>query len=207
MEQRKIEYTIVDINSVEAHPKNVRQGDIGAISESLKAHGQYRPIVVDKRTSRILAGNHTWKAAKALGWQQINAGFIETKDEDEALRILLADNRTTDLATYDDTGLAELLKQIAETDTGLLGTMFDGDDLDDLLFKLEGSIGFVADRPSAPELIAEFELTDSRNLVLPFAKKQIEQVKEKLQTLMTELNKESYSEVLIFLLDYYDKSN
>ena len=116
MEQRKIEYTIVDIDSVEAHPKNVRQGDIGAISESLKAHGQYRPIVVDKRTSRILAGNHTWKAAKALGWQQINAGFIETKDEDEALRILLADNRTTDLATYDDTGLAELLKQIAETD-------------------------------------------------------------------------------------------
>ena len=207
MEQRKIEYTIVDINSVETHPKNVRQGDIGAISESLKAHGQYRPIVVDKRTNRILAGNHTWKAAKALGWLQINAGFIETKDEDEALRILLADNRTTDLATYDDTGLAELLKQIAETDTGLLGTMFDGDDLDDLLFKLEGSIGFVADRPSAPELIAEFELTDSRNLVLPFAKKQIEQVKEKLQTLMTELNKESYSEVLIFLLDYYDKSN
>ena len=207
MEQRKIEYTIVDINSVQAHEKNVRQGDIGAISESLKAHGQYRPIVVDKRTNRILAGNHTWKAAKALGWQQINAGFIETKDEDEALRILLADNRTTDLATYDDTGLAELLKQIAETDTGLLGTMFDGDDLDDLLFKLEGSIGFVADRPSAPELIAEFELTDSRNLVLPFAKKQIEQVKEKLQTLMTELNKESYSEVLIFLLDHYDKSN
>jgi hypothetical protein len=51
---------------------NVRQGDIGAISESLKAHGQYRPIVVDKRTNRILAGNHTWKAAKSLGWTQIN---------------------------------------------------------------------------------------------------------------------------------------
>lgn len=133
MEQRKIEHTIVDIDSVEAHPKNVRQGDIGAISESLKAHGQYRPIVVDKRTNRILAGNHTWKAAKALGWQQINAGFIETKDDDEALRILLADNRTTDLASYDDSGLAELLKQLSETDIGLEGTAFDGDDLDSLL--------------------------------------------------------------------------
>ena len=79
MEQRKIEHTIVDIDSVEAHPKNVRQGDIGAISESLKAHGQYRPIVVDKRTNRILAGNHTWKAAKSLGWTEISAGFIKTK--------------------------------------------------------------------------------------------------------------------------------
>ena len=133
MEQRKIEYTIVNIDSVEAHPKNVRQGDIGAISESLKAHGQYRPIVVDKRTNRILAGNHTWRAAKALGWQQISAGYVETKDDDEALRILLADNRTTDLASYDDSGLAELLKQLADTEIGLEGTLFDGDDLDALL--------------------------------------------------------------------------
>jgi ParB-like chromosome segregation protein Spo0J len=133
MEQRKIEHLIVDIDSVETHPKNVRQGDIGAISESLKAHGQYRPIVVDKRTNRILAGNHTWKAAKALGWSQISAGFVETKDDDEALRILLADNRTTDLASYDDDGLSELLKQLAETDVGLDGTLFDGDDLDSLL--------------------------------------------------------------------------
>ena len=137
MEQRKIEYTIVDIASVEAHPKNVRQGDIGAISESLKAHGQYRPIVVDKRTNRILAGNHTWKAAKALGWQQINAGFIETKDDDEALRILLADNRTTDLASYDEAELANLLKDLANTDEGLTGTAFDGDALDQLLMDLE----------------------------------------------------------------------
>ena len=109
MEKRKIEYTIVDINSVETHPKNVRQGDIGAISESLKAHGQYRPIVVDKRTNRILAGN------------------------DEALRILLADNRTTDLASYDNDGLEELLKELASSDKGLEGTLFDGDDLDSLI--------------------------------------------------------------------------
>ncbi len=133
MEQRKIEHTIVDIDSVQAHPKNVRQGDIGAISESLKAHGQYRPIVVDKRTNHILAGNHTWKAAKAIGWTQINAGFIETQNEDEALRILLADNRTTDLASYDDIELANLLKELTETDEGLIGTAYDGDDLDNLL--------------------------------------------------------------------------
>jgi len=152
MEQRKIEHTIVDIDSVEAHPKNVRQGDIGAISESLKAHGQYRPIVVDKRTNRILAGNHTWKAAKALGWQQINAGFIETKDDDEALRILLADNRTTDLASYDDSGLAELLKQLSETDIGLEGTAFDGDDLDSLLKDL-GHFALPTDVDEIPEQV------------------------------------------------------
>jgi DNA modification methylase len=150
MEQRKIEHTIVDIDSIETHPKNVRQGDIGAISESLQAHGQYRPIVVDKRTNRILAGNHTWKAAKALGWTEINAGFIETKDDDEALRILLADNRTTDLASYDDSGLAELLKQLADTEIGLEGTAFDGDDLDSLLKDL-GHFELPTDVDEIPE--------------------------------------------------------
>lgn len=133
MEQRNIKHLIVDIDSIQAHPKNVRQGDIGAISESLKAHGQYRPIVVDGRTNQILAGNHTWKAAKALGWSQISAGFVETKDDDEALRILLADNKANDLATYNDDDLINLLKDLAATDEGLEGSLFDGDDLDALI--------------------------------------------------------------------------
>jgi len=150
MAQREIEHLIVDIDSVQPHEKNVRQGDVGAISESLKAHGQYRPIVVDRRTNRILAGNHTWKAAKALGWQQIAAGYVETKDDDEALRILLADNRTTDLASYDDSGLAELLKQLSDTDIGLEGTAFDGDDLDALLKDL-GNFELPADVDEIPE--------------------------------------------------------
>lgn len=133
MEQRKIEYTIVDIDSIKAHPKNARQGDIGAISESLKAHGQYRPIVVDKRTNLILAGNHTWSAAKSLGWSEIAVGFIETKNDNDALRILLADNKSNDLASYDESGLIDLLKQLVTTDEGLIGTLFDNDELDQLI--------------------------------------------------------------------------
>jgi ParB-like chromosome segregation protein Spo0J len=133
MEQRQIDFATVDINSIKAHPKNVRQGDIGAISESLKAHGQYRPIVVDRRTNQILAGNHTWRAAKSLGWSQIAVGFIESKDDDDATRILLADNRATDLASYDDTGLAELLKELITSDEGLLGTLYDAQELDTLI--------------------------------------------------------------------------
>jgi len=207
MSAREIAYRIVDIDSVKTHPKNVRQGDIGAISESLKAHGQYRPIVVDERTNLILAGNHTWKAAKALGWSEINAGFIETKDDDEALRILLADNRTTDLATYDDKQLANLLKDLADTDEGLLGTAFDGDDLDDLIYKLDGSLGFIKDVPDASEQLANFDLTDTRNLVLPFTKQNIEIIKQRLNEIMKNLNKQSFSEVVLFLAENYDRNN
>lgn len=207
MEQRKIEYTTVDITSVQTHPKNVRQGDIGAIAESLKAHGQYRPIVVDKRTNYILAGNHTWKAAQSLGWSQISAGFVETKDDDEALRILLSDNRASDLATYDDGGLAEILKQLSITDTGLVGTMYDGDDLDDLVYRLGGSLGFVTEGNDISAIIDEYADKDTRNLTLPYTQTTITQVKEHLTSLQQKTGIDNWSEIVLYVVKDFDESH
>lgn len=123
------------IDSVQPHPRNMRQGDVGAISRSLDVNGQYRPIVVHKSTNNILAGNHTWKAAKALGWTKIAVTTVDCSDDD-ALRILLADNRASDLATYDDVGLVAALRHLVVNDT-LDGTLFDASDLDDLIAMLE----------------------------------------------------------------------
>jgi len=139
MTQKELATVSASIDDITPHPKNVRQGDIGAISESLKAHGQYRAIVVQRSTGHILAGNHTWKAAKALGWKQISAHFIDCDDE-KAMRILLADNRANDLATYDDAALAAVLKELAATDDGLTGTLYDGESLDRLIADIEMSL-------------------------------------------------------------------
>lgn len=125
------------IGGFSTHERNVRQGDIGAICTSLEAHGQYRPIVVHKETNRILAGNHTFLAAQSLGWDKIAVTFVDC-DEEQALRILLADNRANDLATYDDAALTAILQELATTDIGLLGTLYDGDDLDALINDLGG---------------------------------------------------------------------
>jgi DNA modification methylase len=132
MIRKELEHLAISIDEIHTHPSNVRQGDVGAICESLKAHGQYRAIVFQKSTGRILAGNHTWKAAKALGWTQIAATPVVCDDQ-QALRILLADNKANDLATYDEPELVELLKQLADTEEGLLGTLFDEDELDSLI--------------------------------------------------------------------------
>jgi ParB-like chromosome segregation protein Spo0J len=121
----------VKIDSVKPHPQNVRQGDVGAISISLEKHGQYRPIVVHKSSKQILAGNHTWKAAKAIGWKEIAVVEIDCSDE-QAIQIMLADNKANDLATYNNAELVELLQSV-EASIGLDGTLFDSDDLDDLI--------------------------------------------------------------------------
>lgn len=136
------------IGDFRTHERNVRQGDIGAICTSLQAHGQYRPIVVHKETNRILAGNHTFLAAQSLGWDKIAVTFVDC-DEEQALRILLADNRANDLATYDDAALTAILQELATTDIGLLGTLYDGEDLDQLIADYE--VAFVAEFPSYDE--------------------------------------------------------
>jgi hypothetical protein len=114
-------------------PNNPRQGDIGAISESLLRFGQQKPIVVDSE-GVILAGNHTYHAAVALGWTEIAAVESNLNGADRPA-FALADNRIADLATYDQMALAELLDELYD-DGGLIGTGFDGDDLDTLVADL-----------------------------------------------------------------------
>ena len=129
----------ININTISPYEGNARQGDVGAISESLTVNGQYRPIVVNKRDNTILVGNHTWQAARSLGWDQIAVTFVDV-DEDEARKIVLVDNRTADLATYDTDALIAMLNANRHD---LHGTGFDGDDLDDLI---ASSLG----KPSKP---------------------------------------------------------
>jgi hypothetical protein len=157
MIHKEITKLAVDVDSIEPHPRNVRQGDVGAISESLKHNGQYRPIVVQKSTNQILAGNHTWKAAKALGWNKIAVTYVDVSD-DEALRILLADNRTNDLATYDTTALAELLEELATSEKEFVGTGFDGDDLDLMMNDIKSSFEETDDAYTQKVKIPHYEI-------------------------------------------------
>ena len=104
--------------------KNPRVGNVETITESLKVNGQYRPIVVNVgtltgRPLEVLAGNHTLAAALSLGWKTIQATTVDVDDE-HASRIVLADNRTSDLASYDDLKLHELLTEVPD----LSGTGF-----------------------------------------------------------------------------------
>ena len=122
---------LVNCKDLKEYPDNTRQGDVGAIVTSLQDNGQYRPIVVNKKTMEILAGNHTFQAANHLGWEKIAATFVEV-DEDTARRIVLVDNRTNDLADYDYPALVEQLTELTKTEKSLRGSGFDLDDLDDL---------------------------------------------------------------------------
>ncbi|WP_210410174.1 ParB/RepB/Spo0J family partition protein [Nesterenkonia sp. NBAIMH1] len=124
---RPIEKLAVPTDGLVHYGRNPRRGDVPVIVESLKHNGQYKPIVVRAGTNEVLAGNHTLKAAREMGWDQMAATFVDV-DDDEAARIVLVHNQSNDLAGYDDAALQELLEELPD----LAGTGFTDDDLNDM---------------------------------------------------------------------------
>lgn len=119
------------IDLLKPYPGNPRHGDLGRLMNSLQTHGQFRPIVANRRTMHILAGNNLTKAASALGWQDIAVSWVDVDAEAER-RIVIVDNRASDLAEYDPQSLAQALTRVhagaLETATG-----FTLEDLDDII--------------------------------------------------------------------------
>ena len=124
-------YELVAVDAVRPHPRNPRVGDLAAISESISKNGFYGAIVAQRSTGYILAGNHRWLAAKKSGLTEVPVLWIDVDDR-AAVKILLADNRTSDLGEYDDEALVGLLREL-RTEEDLAGTGFSEKDVDKLI--------------------------------------------------------------------------
>jgi ParB-like chromosome segregation protein Spo0J len=124
----------VAIDDVRRHPENARAGNIESIKASIRANGFYGRLVVQRSTNFIVVGNHRWQAAKDLGFTAIPIELVDV-DERQARRMLAVDNRTSDLADYDNASLAPLLKQLM-ADGDLEAAGYRQDDLDAVLKKI-----------------------------------------------------------------------
>lgn len=114
----------IPLDKLQQHPENPRRGDDSAVAESVEVNGFFGGILVQRSTGRVLAGNTRFRVASEEGVEAM-PGFWLDVDDETALRILLSDNRTSDLATYDEGALATLLEEVAGSAAGLLGTGYD----------------------------------------------------------------------------------
>lgn len=96
-------------------PNNARKHDtknLDAIKGSLTQFGQRKPIVIDK-ANVVIAGNGTLEAARSLGWIEIEVVRVPSDwTPDQAKAFALADNRTAELATWDDNVLQQQLQEL-----------------------------------------------------------------------------------------------
>lgn len=142
------------VSELKVHPDNPRQGNVDDIANSIEVNGFYGVIVAQKSSGYVLAGNHRLKAAKAQNATKIPVAFVDCTDE-QAKRIMLADNRLSDLSTYSEEILAGLLKELSESDLGLDGTGYDESFLDELAGIVSGENDGLTDPDDVPEVTAE----------------------------------------------------
>lgn len=122
----------VDVSSLNPDPANVRTHstrNIQAIKSSLARFGQQKPIVIDGN-GVVVAGNGTLEAAIELGWDRIDTVRTKLCGAD-AIAFGIADNRTAELAEWDDDALAQLVGALPDELREVTG--FDAEELESML--------------------------------------------------------------------------
>ena len=122
------------ITEVKPYANNPRQNDdaVEAVAESIRRFGFRQPIVVDA-DGVIVAGHTRFRAAQRLGLATVPVHVATDLTADEVRAYRLADNKTAELASWDDAMLSIELDALrgAGIDWTLLG--FDEDELAKLL--------------------------------------------------------------------------
>lgn len=134
------EFKRLKMDEVFEHPQNVRihtKRNLTVLKNSLSKWGQYKPILVQKSTMYIIAGNGLYQAAKALGWTEIDCNLIDV-DDDQAKAILVMDNRSNELSENDEKNLLDMLQNMEKDMLDLTG--YDDHELDKMLQFHEGNL-------------------------------------------------------------------
>lgn len=124
----------VEITKIKPYERNPRENDnaVDAVANSIKEFGWQQPIVVDKQGT-IIAGHTRYKAAIKLGIDIVPVVYAENLTEEQVRAYRLADNKSGELATWDESLLSKELNAILNMDM----TNFGFDDLDSFLDEQE----------------------------------------------------------------------
>ena len=119
-----------DITELRAYEKNPRHNEkaVDAVAASIREFGFKVPIVIDKEN--VIAAGHTRvAAARKLGLEKVPCIVADDLTEEQIRAFRLADNKTAELAEWDEDLLAEELKMLDDIDMSEFG--FDMSEYDD----------------------------------------------------------------------------
>jgi DNA modification methylase len=109
---------IDEIKPDAANPRRHSKKQIRQIAASIEAFGFIVPILID-RDGNIVAGHGRWLAGRDLGFTEVPTLCLDHLTPAQACAFRIADNRLTEIGTWDDRLLAQQLK-----DLSLLGLDF-----------------------------------------------------------------------------------
>ncbi len=138
MESTTLKIRRVALDEIHLDPANAREHgeeNLEAIIGSLKRFAQVEPLVVQKKSGRVIGGNGRLVAMKKLGWTECDIVEVDV-DDLQATALGIALNRSASLAGWNDQTLAKLLEEL-KTNDALDGIGYSVDDLNKLLDSIQ----------------------------------------------------------------------
>jgi len=145
----KIEY--MPLEKIKRWERNPKDHDLGALHQSIDRFGFVAPLIIDGKNGKLVAGHGRLDALQQMktSGSKPPKGIIVEKDSwlvpvreyqfknnQEREAYSLADNRLVELGGYNEEQLAQVLSDLAASGEELLiGTGFDGNDIDNLLMQ------------------------------------------------------------------------
>lgn len=151
-----------DVRKWEKNPRKNAPA-VPRVARSIRKYGFVAPVVVWTSRNRLVAGHTRIAALEALlaedphflprdapGVGLVPVRFHEFTDEAEANAYAIADNKLSELASWDDDLLAQVMRDIGQADDSLLAeTGFSDKELEELLGTGATGAGAGADDPGA----------------------------------------------------------
>lgn len=112
------ELVLMPLKDMLVNPRNPRVHPVEQITrleESLRRHGQTRPLLLRRHNRMLIAGHGVREAMLRQGWKEARAILLDVSQE-AADRMMLADNRTSDLSKPHDQMVQQLLAEFGKDD-------------------------------------------------------------------------------------------
>ena len=143
------------------NPRTISDHDLRALGGSMTAFGVVEPVVVNRRTGRIVGGHQRVKAAEASGIEKLPVVHVDL-DEAQEKQLNLALNRIS--GEFDLEKLADILKELETVGVDLDLTGFTQTEIDDLIRGTETPVEGLTDPDLVPEPLDE-PLTQPGDLI------------------------------------------
>jgi ParB-like nuclease domain len=96
----------------QANPRRHSKKQIRQIADSIKTFGFNVPVLIDAKL-QVIAGHGRLLACQELGWSEVPTISLDHLTSAQARAFMIADNRLSEVASWDDRLLAEQLKDLS----------------------------------------------------------------------------------------------
>jgi ParB-like chromosome segregation protein Spo0J len=152
-----------DVTKLVPHPQNPNRHSleqIALLSKVIEHQGWRSPVVVSKRSGFIIAGHGRLEAAKHLGLDKVPIEEQDFKTEADEYAHLIADNRISELAQWDNLKLRDIMHDLSGKELDLELTGFSAHELESLTapaFDPAGAPAFSSDEVTSGEVSSEHQ--------------------------------------------------